>query len=214
MGLRGWTATAAVVAALAWAAGCAPAERAAPPEPATAAAAPKAAEEVGMADAAAKRETVVLAGGCFWGMEEILRKIPGVLETEAGYSGGASEGATYEQVKKGNTGHAEAVQVVYDPAKLPFEELMRWFFRMHDPTTLNRQGNDLGTQYRSAVFFTTEEQRAAAEKVKAEVDRSGKWKAPIVTEIRKAGPWSRAEEYHQDYLQKNPGGYTCHWLRD
>jgi peptide methionine sulfoxide reductase msrA/msrB len=162
----------------------------------------------------AARETVVLAGGCFWGMEELLRKIPGVLETEAGYCGGESENATYEQVKGGRTGHAESVRVVYDPARLSFEALLGWFFRMHDPTTLDRQGNDVGTQYRSAILWSTEEQRAVAERVKAEVGRSGKWKNPIVTEIRKAGPWSRAEEVHQDYLQKNPGGYTCHWLRD
>jgi peptide methionine sulfoxide reductase msrA/msrB len=161
-----------------------------------------------------KRETVILAGGCFWGMEEILRKIPGVLETEVGYSGGTLVGATYEDVKRGDTGHAESVRVVFDPEKLPFEELLGWFFRMHDPTTLNRQGNDIGDSYRSAIFWTTEEQRATAEKVKAAVDKSGKWKRPIVTVIEKAGGWNKAEEYHQDYLQKHPNGYTCHWLRD
>ncbi len=161
-----------------------------------------------------KRETAILAGGCFWGMEEIIRHIPGVVETEVGYCGGATSGVTYNDVKKGNTGHAEAVRVVFDPARLSFEDLLGWFFRMHDPTTLNRQGNDVGTQYRSAIFFTTEEQRLTAEKIKAAVDKSGKWKKPVVTEIAKAGPWSRAEEHHQDYLQKNPNGYTCHWLRD
>jgi peptide methionine sulfoxide reductase msrA/msrB len=161
-----------------------------------------------------KGETVVLAGGCFWGMQELLRKIPGVLETEAGYSGGDPAATTYEAVHTGRTGQAESVRVVYDPAKLPFEDLLHWFFRMHDPTTLDRQGNDRGTQYRSAIFWTTEEQHAVAERVKAEVDRSGKWKAPVVTEIRKEGPWSRAEEDHQDYLQKHPDGYTCHWLRE
>jgi peptide methionine sulfoxide reductase msrA/msrB len=160
------------------------------------------------------RETVVLAGGCFWGMEELLRKIPGVLETEVGYCGGASTGATYEQVHEGTTGHAEAVRVTFDPAKLAFDDLLRWFFRMHDPTTLNRQGNDRGTQYRSAILWTKEEHAAIAERVKAEIDKSGKWKGPVVTEIRKAGPWSTAEEYHQDYLQKHPDGYTCHFLRD
>jgi peptide methionine sulfoxide reductase msrA/msrB len=165
--------------------------------------------------AAAARETVILAGGCFWGMEELLRQIPGVLETEAGYCGGASEGATYAQVKTGTTGHAESVRVVFDPARLPLEVLLRdWFFRMHDPTTVDRQGNDRGSQYRSAIFCTTEAQRAVAERAKAEVDRSGKWKAPVVTEVRPAGPWSAAEAYHQDYLQKHPDGYTCHFLRD
>lgn len=161
-----------------------------------------------------KRETVVLAGGCFWGMEEIIRNIPGVVETEVGYCGGNLPKATYNDVKKGNTGHAESVRIVFDPSRLTFESLLGWFFRMHDPTTLNRQGNDIGTQYRSAIFFSTEDQRVTAEKVKAEVEKSGKWKKPIVTQIVKAGDWSAAEDYHQDYLQKNPNGYTCHWLRD
>jgi peptide methionine sulfoxide reductase msrA/msrB len=160
-----------------------------------------------------KRESVILAGGCFWGMEEIIRNIPGVVETEVGYCGGSPK-ATYEQVKKGSTGNAESVRVVFDPARLSFEDLLAWFFRMHDPTTLNRQGNDIGTQYRSAIFFTTDEQRLTAEKVKEAVDKSGKWKKPVVTQIVKAGEWSKAEDYHQDYLQKNPNGYTCHWLRD
>lgn len=161
-----------------------------------------------------KRETVILAGGCFWGMEEIIRAIPGVVETEVGYSGGGLPGATYNDVKKGNTGHAESVRVVFDPQRLSFEDLLGWFFRMHDPTTVNRQGNDIGSQYRSAIFYSTEEQRLVAEKVKAAVDKSGKWKNPVVTQIVKAGDWNKAEEYHQDYLQKNPNGYTCHWLRD
>jgi len=162
----------------------------------------------------AKTETVVLAGGCFWGMEEILRGIPGVVGTEVGYSNGNLPGATYEDVCSHTTGHAEAVRVEFDPAVLPFEALLGWFFRMHDPTTLNRQGNDVGDSYRSGIFFTSEEQRAVAERVKAAVDASGKWKRPVVTVIEKAGIWSRAEEYHQDYLRKNPGGYTCHFLRD
>ena len=182
------------------------------PEPAAQAA--EVSKEEGMATAKSGRETVVLAGGCFWGMEELLRKIPGVLETEVGYCGGESTDATYEQVKKGTTGHAEAVRVVFDPAKLSFEALLGWFFRMHDPTTANRQGNDRGSQYRSAILFTDDAQKAVAERVKAEVDKSGRWKGPVVTEVRRAGPWSTAEDYHQDYLQKNPGGYTCHFLRD
>lgn len=161
-----------------------------------------------------KRETAYLAGGCFWGMEEIIRAIPGVVETEVGYAGGALPGATYNDVKKGDTGHAESIMVVFDPQRLTYESLLGWFFRMHDPTTLNRQGNDIGTQYRSAIFYTSEDQRETAEKVKAAVDKSGKWKKPVVTQITKAGPWNKAEDYHQDYLQKNPNGYTCHWLRD
>ncbi|HTM44889.1 MAG TPA: bifunctional methionine sulfoxide reductase B/A protein [Polyangiaceae bacterium] len=160
-------------------------------------------------------ETVVLAGGCFWGMQDLLRKIPGVLETEVGYAGGTSANPNYEQVKTGRTGHAEAVRVVFDPAELSFADLLeRWFFRMHDPTTKNRQGNDVGTQYRSAIFFTSAEQRKVAEEVKAKVDKAGKWGAPLVTEIVEAGPFTAAEDYHQDYLEVHPGGYTCHFMRD
>lgn len=160
-------------------------------------------------------ETVVLAGGCFWGMEDILRQIPGVLETEVGYAGGTTKKPTYNDVRTGATGHAEAVRVTFDPSKLSFESLLEnWFFKMHDPTTKNRQGNDVGTQYRSAILVTTPAQRATAEAVKQRVDASGKWKKPVVTEIVEAGDFTRAEEYHQKYLVKNPGGYTCHWMRE
>jgi peptide methionine sulfoxide reductase msrA/msrB len=156
-----------------------------------------------------RMEIVELAGGCFWGMQQILRKIPGVLKTEAGYTGGGVPNATYED----HEGHAEAVRVEFDPKVLPFEQLLRWYFRMHDPTTQDRQGNDRGSSYRSAVFYHSDEQRKTAEAVKARVDKNGKWGAPIVTQIVKAGPFWRAEEYHQDYLVKNPRGYTCHYLR-
>lgn len=159
-------------------------------------------------------ETAILAGGCFWGMEEILRKIPGVLETTVGYTGGTVPRPTYKQVCTGRTGHAEAIRVVIDPAKLSYETLLGYFFRMHDPTTKNQQHNDVGTQYRSAIFYNTEEQKQVAERVKAQVDKSGKWKRPIVTEIVKATEFYSAEDYHQKYLIKNPGGYTCHVLRD
>ncbi|HET9930630.1 MAG TPA: bifunctional methionine sulfoxide reductase B/A protein [Polyangiaceae bacterium] len=160
-------------------------------------------------------ETVVLAGGCFWGMEDILRQIPGVLETEVGYAGGTTKNPTYNDVRTGATGHAEAVRVTFDPSKLSFESLLEnWFFKMHDPTTKNRQGNDVGTQYRSAILVTSPAQRATAEAVRERVDKSGKWRKPIVTEIVEAGSFTRAEEYHQKYLVKNPGGYTCHWMRD
>ncbi len=160
-------------------------------------------------------ETAIVAGGCFWGMEELLRKIPGVLETEVGYSGGVTPNPTYESIHDGKSGHAEAVRIVFDPSKLSFESLLEtWFFRMHDPTTKNRQGNDAGTQYRSAIFFTSDAQRKSAELVKARVDKSGKWPAPLVTEITAAGAFTAAEGYHQDYLQKNAGGYSCHYLRD
>jgi peptide methionine sulfoxide reductase msrA/msrB len=168
----------------------------------------------GGASAGGRKETAILAGGCFWGMEEILRQIPGVLSTEVGYTGGTTTNPVYEQVHAGTTGHAEAVRIVFDPDTLSYEDLLGWFFRMHDPTTLNRQGNDIGTSYRSAIFTLSEAQRQTAEKVKARVNASGKWKNPIVTLITPASEFYRAEEYHQDYLQKNPGGYTCHFLRD
>ncbi|MBL8954617.1 MAG: bifunctional methionine sulfoxide reductase B/A protein [Myxococcaceae bacterium] len=162
----------------------------------------------------ANKEVAVLAGGCFWGMEDIIRKIPGVLETEAGYTGGHLENPKYDDTHDSKSGHAESVRVTFDPAKLSYEDLLeKWFFKMHDPTTLNRQGNDTGTQYRSAIFYTSEEQKKVAEAVKARVDKSGKWKKPIVTEITAASKWWPAEDYHQDYLVKNPGGYTCHYMR-
>jgi len=161
-----------------------------------------------------KTETAILAGGCFWGMQEILRKIPGVIKTTVGYTGGDVPDPTYELVCTHTTGHAEAVEIVFDPSKLSYEQLLGFFFRMHDPTTLNRQENDVGSQYRSAIFYTSDEQKQIAERVKAQVDKSGKWKNPVVTEITKASTFYPAEAYHQDYLQKNPGGYNCHYLRD
>ena len=159
------------------------------------------------------REVAVLAGGCFWGVEELLRKLPGVLSTEVGYTGGALSNPTYERVSVGTTGHAESVRVEFDPTRLSYADLLRYFFRLHDPTTLNRQGNDRGTQYRSAIFVTSDVQRQIALDVIREVDASKKWNAPIVTQVVTAGPWYKGEEYHQDYLQKHPDGYTCHWLR-
>ncbi len=161
-----------------------------------------------------KTEIATLAGGCFWGMEEILRKIPGVLGTQVGYTGGALAAPSYEQVCTGSTGHAEAVEITFDPARITFEQVLGYFFRMHDPTTLNRQHNDVGTQYRSAIFYHSDEQRQTAERVKAQVDKSGKWKQPVVTAIVPAKEFYKAEDYHQDYLQKHPNGYNCHVLRD
>lgn len=161
-----------------------------------------------------KEETALLAGGCFWGMEELLRKLPGVRATEVGYTGGSLVGARYEDVSRGDSGHAETVRVIFDPSKLSYADLLRFYFRIHDPTTLNRQGNDRGTQYRSSVFYLSEDQRRTAEAIKAEVDASKKWTDPLVTEVVPAGEFYAAEDYHQDYLQKNPGGYTCHFLRD
>jgi peptide methionine sulfoxide reductase msrA/msrB len=162
----------------------------------------------------ANEESATLAGGCFWGMEDIIRKLPGVTSTTVGYTGGVTKDPKYPEVKTGKTGHAEAIRIVFDPAKISFESLLAAFFRMHDPTTLNRQGNDVGSQYRSAIFYHSSAQKETAERVKAEVDRSGKWKKPIVTEITPAAEFYSAEDYHQDYLVKNPGGYTCHWMRD
>jgi peptide methionine sulfoxide reductase msrA/msrB len=159
-------------------------------------------------------ETAILAGGCFWGMEEILRKIPGVVATKVGYTGGTVKNPTYEQVCSGQTGHAEGLQVVFDPGQLTYEQLLGYFFRMHDPTTLNRQHNDVGTQYRSAIFYTSDAQRQTAERVKTTVDKSGRFKRPIVTEITAASEFYPGEDYHQKYLVKNPGGYNCHILRD
>jgi peptide methionine sulfoxide reductase msrA/msrB len=157
-------------------------------------------------------ETATVAGGCFWGIEEILRQVPGVIDTTVGYTGGDLKDPRYDDVSGGQTGHAEAVQIVFDPTRLEYEELLRYFFRLHDPTTLNRQGNDVGSQYRSAIFYHDDKQREAAERVKAEAAK--RWEGEVVTQIVPAGPFYAAEGYHQDYLQKNPGGYTCHYLRE
>ncbi|HEY2774710.1 MAG TPA: bifunctional methionine sulfoxide reductase B/A protein [Candidatus Binatia bacterium] len=155
-------------------------------------------------------EVAEVAGGCFWGVQELIRQLPGVVTSEVGYTGGSVSNATYEN----HTGHAEAVRIKFDPAKLSYADLLHYFFRLHDPTTMNRQGNDVGTSYRSAIFYLDDRQKEIAERVKQDVDKSGKWKSPVMTEISPAGQWWRAEEYHQDYLEKNPGGYTCHFLRD
>jgi peptide methionine sulfoxide reductase msrA/msrB len=166
------------------------------------------------ADRSDRRAVATFAGGCFWGVEEILRKLPGVIDTEVGYTGGRTANPTYDNVVYGTTGHAESIQVIFDPQQITYEKLLGYFFRLHDPTTLNRQGNDVGTHYRSAIFYHDEEQKRVAEAVKRRVGESGKWAGEIVTEVVPAGEFYRAEEYHQDYLQKNPGGYHCHFLRD
>jgi len=160
------------------------------------------------------REIATIAGGCFWGMEEILRKIPGVLDTTVGYTGGATPNPTYKQVCEGTTGHAEAVEIAFNPSVISYEKLLDYFFRMHDPTTLNRQHYDVGTQYRSAIFYHSEGQKRSAEAVKARFDQSGRFKRPIVTEITAASVFHKAEDYHQDYLVRIPDGYNCHILRD
>jgi len=160
-----------------------------------------------------KWEVAILAGGCFWGVEELFREKKGVIETQTGYTGGKSGHPLYTQVKTGTTGHAEAVRILFDPQSISYEDLLIYFFKLHDPTTPNRQGNDVGTQYRSSIFFADDQQKATAEKVKARVEKSGAWKKPVVTEIIKAETFWPAEDYHQKYLQKNPAGYTCHFLR-
>ena len=159
-------------------------------------------------------ERAVLAGGCFWGVQDLIRAIPGVISSEVGYTGGTTPNPVYEQMKTGTTGHAESVKIVFDPAKVSFETLLDFFFKMHNPTTRNQQGNDKGTQYRSAIFYLSDEQKQSAEKKIKEWNESGKWKAPIVTEVTKASAFYSAEGYHQDYLVKNPGGYTCHYYRE
>ena len=170
----------------------------------------------GAATATAKRtEIAVLAGGCFWGVEEILRGVPGVIDTDVGYTGGWLENPTYHDTHDSKSGHAESVRITFDPAVLSYEELLeKWFFRLHDPTTLNRQGNDVGTQYRSAIFPQSPEQEATARAVIDRVNASGFWKRPITTSIEPPAKWYSAEGYHQDYLRKNPGGYTCHFKRE
>jgi methionine-S-sulfoxide reductase len=156
-------------------------------------------------------ETAYLAGGCFWGVEDLLRKVPGIVDTEVGYTGGTLDHPKYSDVKTGKTGHAEAIRIDYDPSKVSYTELLNLFFRLHDPTTKNRQGNDVGTQYRSAIFYQTEEEKAIAEAVIR--DQSGFWKREITTSLEPFKIFYSAEDYHQDYLLKNPGGYTCHYWR-
>lgn len=161
-----------------------------------------------------KEEVAILAGGCFWGVEELFRQLKGVLETEVGYTGGVVPHPTYDLVKKGQSGHAEAIQIKFDPSQISYENLLKFFFKIHDPTTLNQQGNDIGSQYRSAIFYQNDEQRKTALKVKELVEASGLWKKPLVTEIVKAKIFYSAESYHQKYLKNNPTGYTCHYIRD
>ncbi len=155
-------------------------------------------------------ETAEVAGGCFWGQENVFRGVKGIIETRTGYEGGKKANPTYEEVSEGNTGHAEAVQVLFDPKVISYENLLLFFFDTHNPTTLNRQGNDTGTQYRSAIFYENDSQKATALKVKARVDASKAWKAPAVTEITAKTAFYPADEYHQKYLVKKPSGYNDH----
>jgi methionine-S-sulfoxide reductase len=159
-------------------------------------------------------ETAVLAGGCFWGMQNVLRKVPGVIGSRVGYTGGDALNPTYEQSSSGKTGHAESIEVKFDPKKLSYEQLLKVFFRMHNPTTVDRQGNDVGSQYRSEIFYLNDSQKNIALHVKELVEKSGKWGKPIATRIDPAKTFYPAEEYHQDYLVKHPDGYNDHYLRD
>ena len=155
-------------------------------------------------------EQATFAAGCFWGVEEAFRTQPGVVETAVGYMGGHTENPSYQQVCTGETGHAEVVQLSFDPAKISYAQLLDLFWAKHNPTSLNFQGWDVGTQYRSAIFYHSDEQRRIAEEAKAQLAASGKYKAPIVTEVASAGPFWRAEDYHQQYILKNKPGYSCH----
>src|ERR687893_1257533 len=154
-------------------------------------------------------ERAVLAGGCFWGVQELVRDFPGVVSTRVGYTGGDVSNATYRN--HGN--HAEAIEISFDPERLSYRDLLEFFFQVHDPTTRNRQGNDIGTSYRSAIFFTSDEQRRVAEDTIADVEASGLWPGNVVTEVDAAGPFWEAEPEHQNYLERYPNGYTCHYVR-
>jgi peptide-methionine (S)-S-oxide reductase len=154
-------------------------------------------------------ERAVLAGGCFWGMQDLLRRHQGVVSTRVGYTGGLVRNATY----RNHEGHAEAIEILFDPAKMGFRQILEFFFQIHDPTTKNRQGNDRGTSYRSAIFYTSDEQKKIAQETVAAVDASGKWPGKVVTEVAAAGDFWEAEPEHQDYLERYPEGYTCHFVR-
>ncbi len=154
-------------------------------------------------------ERAVLAGGCFWGMQDLIRKMDGVVTTRVGYTGGDVPNATY----RNHGTHAEAIEIVFDPEKISYRDLLEFFFQIHDPSTKNRQGNDIGLSYRSAIFYVDDEQKAVALDTIADVDASGLWPGPVVTEVVAAGPFWEAEPEHQDYLERIPNGYTCHFVR-
>jgi peptide-methionine (S)-S-oxide reductase len=151
----------------------------------------------------------ILAGGCFWGMQDLIRRRPGVVSTRVGYTGGDVPNATY----RNHGSHAEAIEIIYDPEKVSYRELLEFFFQVHDPTTKNRQGNDVGTSYRSAIFYADDEQEQIADDTIADVNASGLWPGKVVTELKPAGPFWQAEPEHQDYLEHYPNGYTCHFVR-
>jgi peptide-methionine (S)-S-oxide reductase len=154
-------------------------------------------------------EKAILAGGCFWGMQDLIRRRPGVLATRVGYTGGDVPNATY----RNHGTHAEAIEIIFDPEQITYRDILEFFFQVHDPTTKNRQGNDIGLSYRSAIFYLNDEQKRVAEDTIADVNASGLWPGPVVTEVAPAGPFWEAEPEHQDYLQHYPDGYTCHFVR-
>lgn len=154
-------------------------------------------------------ETALLAGGCFWGMQDLIRRYPGVLKTRVGYSGGDVPNATY----RNHGTHAEAIEIVFDPSVISYRQILEFFFQIHDPSTANRQGNDVGLSYRSAIFYTSEEQQRVALETIADVDASDLWPGKVVTELAPAGDFWEAEPEHQDYLERSPNGYTCHFIR-
>ncbi len=158
-------------------------------------------------------ERAILAGGCFWGMEDLVRKAPGVVDTEVGYTGGNLDNPKYEDVKTGQTGHAEAIEITFDPEKTSYEDILKLFFKIHDPTTLNRQGNDVGSQYRSTIFYLDDAQKIIAEDMIKRANASGIWDSPVVTTLEPASEFWPAEDIHQDYLETRPNGYTCHFPR-
>ncbi|MEG1117408.1 MAG: peptide-methionine (S)-S-oxide reductase MsrA [Janthinobacterium sp.] len=155
------------------------------------------------------KETAILAGGCFWGVQDLLRRYPGVVATRVGYSGGDVANATY----RNHGTHAEAIEIIFDPNTISYRKILEFFFQIHDPSTENRQGNDRGTSYRSAIYYTSDEQKRVAEDTIRDVDASGLWPGKVVTEVAPAGPFWEAEPEHQDYLQRLPHGYTCHYIR-
>ncbi len=155
------------------------------------------------------KKIAYISGGCFWGVEELFREQPGVIDTEVGYTGGKNDNPDYHN----HPGHAEAIAITYDPSKTTYEAILDYFFRIHDPTTLNRQGNDVGTSYRSAIFYNDDAELKTAKEMIDKVNKSGMYKNPVVTSLEKFTKFYSAEDYHQDYLRKNPGGYTCHYLR-
>jgi peptide-methionine (S)-S-oxide reductase len=154
-------------------------------------------------------ERAILAGGCFWGMQDLFRRHSGVISTRVGYTGGDVPNATY----RNHDSHTEAIEIIFDPAQLSYRQILEFFFQIHDPTTRNRQGNDIGTSYRSAIFYDNDEQKKVAETTIADVDASGKWPGKVVTEVTRAGDFWEAEPEHQDYLERYPNGYTCHYVR-